>query len=60
MCQKLLMVVAMETEPLAVEPRAEAAMPAAAELPELKAVEAPVTRVPAAAIPEVKTAAATM
>ena len=34
-------------------------MLAAAEPPELKAAEAPVTREPAAAIPAVKTAAAT-
>ena len=57
----------MATEPLAVEPRAEAAMPEAAVLPELKAVERrelavaepPVTREPVAAISAVKTAAAT-
>ena len=56
-----------ETEPLAVEPRAAAAMLAAAELPELKAVERRelaaaeplVTRVPAAAIPAVKAVATT-
>ena len=61
------MEVAMVTEPLAVEPRAAAAIPAAVELPELKVVERrelaiaepPVTREPAAAIPAVKTAAAT-
>ena len=60
MCQLLLMEVAME--PLAAEPRV-----AVAELPELKAAERRelavaeplVTRVPAVAIPEVKTAAAT-
>ena len=54
-------------EPLAAEPRVAAAMLAVAELPELKAAERRelavaeplVTRVPAAAIPEVKTAAAT-
>ena len=67
MCQLLLMEVAMATEPLVVEPRAEAATLAAAELPELKVAERrelavaepPVTRVPAAAIPAVKRAAAT-
>ena len=58
--QKLLTEAATETEPLAAEPRAEAAMLAAAELPELKAVEPLVTRVPAAAMPAVKTVAATM
>ena len=50
------------------EPLAAAAMLAAAELPELKVVERrelavaepPVTRVPAAAIPEVKAVATTM
>ena len=64
-CQLLLMEVAME--PLAEEPRVAAAMPAAAELPELKAAERRelavaeplVTREPAAAISAVKTAAAT-
>ena len=61
----ILMAVVMVTEPLAeaatlaVEPRAAAVMPVAAELPELKAAEAPVTREPAAAIPAVKRAAAT-
>ena len=65
--QLLLMVVAMATEPLAEEPRAVAAIPAAVVLPELKAVERrelavaepPVTRVPAAAIPAVKVVATT-
>ena len=68
MCQLLLMEVAMATEPLAEEPRAVAAMPVAAEPPELKAAERRelavaeplVTRVPAAAIPEVKAVATTM
>lgn len=54
-------------EPLAAEPRVAAAILAAAELPELKAAERRelavaeplVTRVPAAAISAVKTAAAT-
>ena len=63
----LLTEAAMATEPLVVEPRVEAAMPAAAEPPELKAAERRelavaeplVTRVPAAAISEVKTAAVT-
>ena len=58
----------MATEPLAAEPRVAAAILAAAVPPELKAAERRelavaeplVTRVPAAAIPAVKTAAATM
>ena len=61
------MEVAMAMEPLAEEPRVAAAILAAAELPELKAAERRelavaeplVIRVPAAEIPEVKTAAAT-
>ena len=69
----ILMAVVMVTEPLAeaatlaVEPRAAAVMPVAAELPELKAAERrelaiaepPVTREPAAAIPAVKAVATT-
>ena len=54
------MEVAMVTEPLAAEPRVAAAMLAAAEPLELKVAEPLVTRVPAAAMPAVKTAAATM
>ena len=58
----------MATEPLAAEPRAVAAMPEAAVLPELKAAERRelaaaeplVTREPAAAIPAVKTVVATL
>ena len=69
MSQKLLTVAAMAMvmEPVAAEPRVAVAMLAAAELPELKgaerrelAVAEPlVTRGPVAAIPAVKTAAAT-
>ena len=63
----MVVAMVMATEPLAAEPRAVAAMPEAAVLPELKAAERRelavaeplVTRVPAAAISEVKTAAAT-
>ena len=54
MSLSILMVAAMAMVP-AMEPLA-----AAAEPPELKAVDLPVTREPAAAIPTVKTAAATM
>ena len=74
MSLSILMAEATATEPLAeavmlaVEPRAAAVMPVAAELPELKAAERrvlaaaepPVTREPAAAIPAAKATAVIM